>query len=128
MAKKNQMNHEGGTSTSQIRTGYFYGNSNTTKKPSFKSKNADLEDAVFARVLPSDAAKYEYYINNLIKYSQREYSAGIYLEQAIEKEKFGFWHSRSNPQMTTLNQKLSLIWRRLSGNRMWEDMKHIKSK
>ena len=84
MGNKTQVNREGGTSTGQIQTGYQYGNSNTTKKPSSKSNITKTEDAVSNQGNTSDAAKYEDFINPPINYVQLEYSAGVYIGQETQ--------------------------------------------
>ena len=72
MGGGNQVKQEGGTGASQRSSGYWYKNSNTTEKPSFKYNITEREDAVFYQGRPSDAAKYEYSIKTRINYVKKE--------------------------------------------------------
>ena len=58
MGNETQVKQEGGTDTSQYPNIYWYGKSNTTKKPSFKSNVTNIKDAVFTQGCPSDFEKY----------------------------------------------------------------------
>ena len=71
MGNKIQVKQEGGTGTIQSQTWYRYGNFNTPKKLIFKRNITELEDADLNQGFPSDAAKYEEFIDTLINYFQQ---------------------------------------------------------
>ena len=83
MGDKIQVHQEGGFSANLFRGGNHKNNTNTTNKSTFNSNIAELEDSMFEHGRPSDAYKYEDSIKVLINYAQHEYSAGVYLRQAI---------------------------------------------
>ena len=87
MGRENQVTLEIGTSTSRIRTVYWYVNTNITEKPSFKSNITKLKDDIFTQGLPYDTAKYEDSIETLVNYFQTKYSAGVYLVQTTQEGK-----------------------------------------
>ena len=66
-----QANQEGGTVAGWSQTRYRYGNFNTPKKLIFKRNITELEDADLNQGFPSDAAKYEEFIDTLINYFQQ---------------------------------------------------------
>ena len=72
MGKKPKLTQVVGTGTGQSSTGYRYGNSNTTNKPSLKFNIIKIKDTVFNQGRISNAATYEDSIDNLINYVQRE--------------------------------------------------------
>jgi hypothetical protein len=74
---------EGGGTPSHRSGRRNINNNMSTKKSTFKSKIAELEDDTFTTGHPSDAAKYERAAETITNYIQREYTAGTYLTQAI---------------------------------------------
>ena len=66
----------------------------------------------------SEATNYKDSIKVLINYVQHEYSAGVYLRQAIKDGKVpDLAITKKSPPIMTINQMPSLIWMFSSGSK-----------